>query len=54
LKTHPILVSYPVKGEELVIVEALKVRALPEGSCEYLIEFLRMYRDVAQIVVNEL
>jgi hypothetical protein len=25
-------VSYPVRGEEPVVVEALRVRALPEGS----------------------
>ncbi len=48
------MVSYPVKGEEPVVVEALKVRAVPEGSCEHLIEFLKIYRDAVQIVVNEL
>jgi len=26
------LLSYPVRGEEPALVEALKVRALPEGS----------------------
>jgi hypothetical protein len=30
-----------VKGEEPVVVEALKTRALPEGSYDYLLEFLR-------------
>jgi len=47
-------VSYPVKGEELVVVEALKVRALPEGSCDQLLDFLKLYRDAVQIVVNEI
>jgi hypothetical protein len=46
------LVSYSVRGEELVVVEALKVRALPEGSYDNLLEFLRLYRDAVQIVVN--
>ena len=36
------------------VVEALRVRAVPEGSHDRLLEFLRMYRDAAQIVVNEL
>ena|GEM_PF-2849559 len=31
MKTQFIVVSYPVRGEELAVVEALKVRALPEG-----------------------
>jgi len=43
-----------MKGEELTVVETLKMRALPEGSCEHLLEFLRMYRDAVQLVVNEL
>ena len=43
-----------MRGEELTVVEALKVRALPEGSCDSLIEFLRMYRDAVQMVMNEL
>ena len=42
-----------MRGEEPV-VETLKVRALPEGSCDHLLEFLRMYRDALQLVVNEL
>jgi putative transposase len=45
-------VSYPVRGEEPVVVEALKVRALPEGSCDKLLEFLRLYRDAVQMVVD--
>ncbi|MEM4665581.1 MAG: RNA-guided endonuclease TnpB family protein [Sulfolobales archaeon] len=43
-----------MRGGELV--EALKVRALPEGSDDYdaLVEFLRLYRDATQLVVNNL
>ncbi|MEM2287824.1 MAG: zinc ribbon domain-containing protein [Sulfolobales archaeon] len=38
------------------LVEALKVRALPEGSDDHgaLVEFLRLYRDAVQFVVNKL
>ena len=54
IETYLIVVSYPVRGEELAVVEALKVRALPEGSDEHLLEFLRVYRDAVQLVVNEL
>jgi len=43
-----------VRGEELAVVEALKARALPEGSCDALLEFLRLYRDAVQMVMNEL
>ncbi|MEM2077615.1 MAG: zinc ribbon domain-containing protein [Sulfolobales archaeon] len=48
------VVNYSVRGGELV--EALKVRALPEGSDDRnaLIEFLKLYRDVLQLVVNRL
>jgi len=45
------LVSYPVRGEEPALVEALKVRALPEGSYDKLLDFLRLYRDAVQMVV---
>jgi putative transposase len=45
-------VSYPVRGEEPVVVEALKARALPEGSYDRLLEFLRLYRDAVQSVVD--
>jgi hypothetical protein len=45
-------VSYPARGEEPAVVEALKVRALPEGSCDKLLEFLRLYRDAARMVVD--
>jgi hypothetical protein len=48
------LVSYPVRGEEPVVVEALKMRALPEGSCDKLLEFLRLYRDAVQTVVDKI
>jgi putative transposase len=47
-------VSYPVRGEEPAVVEALKVRALPEGSCDKLLEFLRLYRDAVQMVVDRI
>ena len=43
-----------MRGEEPVVVEALKARALPEGSCDKLLEFLRLYRDAVQIVVNRI
>ncbi|MEM1623325.1 MAG: hypothetical protein QW543_04220 [Sulfolobales archaeon] len=48
------VVSYSVRGGELA--EALRVRALPEGSDDRdaLVEFLRLYRDVLQLVVNRL
>jgi putative transposase len=45
-------VSYSVRGEEPVVIEALKVRALPEGSCDHLLELLRLYRDAVQSVVD--
>jgi len=41
-----------VGGEEPVVVEALKMRALPEGSCDKLLEFLKLYRDALQMVVD--
>jgi putative transposase len=47
-------VSYSVKGEEPIVVEALKMRALPEGSYDYLLEFLKLYRDAVQLVVNRI
>ena len=43
-----------MRGEELVVVEALKMKALPEGSCDKLLEFLRLYRDAVQIVVDKI
>ncbi|MEM4984429.1 MAG: IS200/IS605 family accessory protein TnpB-related protein, partial [Sulfolobales archaeon] len=48
------MVSYSVRGGELV--EAPKMRALPESSDDYLtlLEFLRLYRDALQLVVNRL
>ena len=46
--------SYPVRGEEPGVIEALKVRALPEGSCDKLLEFLRLYRDAVQMVVDRI
>jgi putative transposase len=41
-----------MRGEEPVVNEALKVRALPEGSYDKLLEFLRLYCDAVQIVVD--
>lgn len=46
--------SYPVRGEQLVVVEALRMRVVPKGSYVHLLEFLRLYRDAVQMVVNEL
>jgi putative transposase len=43
-----------MRGEELVVNEALKVRALPEGSYDNLLEFLRLYRDAIQIIVDRI
>ena len=43
-----------MRGEEPVVVEALRVRALPEGSCDKLLEFLRLYRDAVQMVVDRI
>jgi hypothetical protein len=37
-----------------VVVEALRMRAAPEGSRDHLLEFLKLYRDAVQLVVNEL
>jgi len=47
-------VSYSVKVGELV--EALKMRALPESSDDHgaLVEFLKLYRDAVQLAVNNL
>ncbi|MEM4659782.1 MAG: hypothetical protein QW741_04430 [Sulfolobales archaeon] len=38
------------------LVEALRMRALPESSDDHdaLIEFLKLYRDATQLVVNNL
>jgi hypothetical protein len=49
-----ILVSYSVRGKEPIVVEALKARALPEGNHDYLLEFLRLYRDAVQMVVDRI
>jgi len=43
-----------MKGEQLIVVETLRVRAVPEGSCDQLLDFLKLYRDAVQLVVNEL
>jgi hypothetical protein len=47
-------VSYSVRGEEPVLVEALRMRALPEGSYDNLLEFLKLYRDAVQMVVDRI
>ena len=38
--------------KERELVEALRVKALPEGSDEKLLEFLKLFRDATQLVVN--
>ena len=43
-----------MRGGELVVNEALKVRALPESSYDKLLEFLKLYRDAIQIVVDKI
>jgi len=43
-----------MRGGELVVNEALKTRALPEGSYDKLLEFLRLYRDAVQIIVDRI
>jgi len=43
-----------VRGGEPVVVEALKARALPEGGCDKLLEFLRLYRDAVQVIVDRI
>jgi len=47
-------VSYSVRGEEPVVIEALRVRALPEGSYDHLLEFLKLYRDAVQLVIDRI
>ncbi|WP_158543159.1 IS200/IS605 family accessory protein TnpB-related protein [Acidilobus sp. 7A] len=44
--------SCPVRGEGPALVETLRVRALPEGGSDDLLEFLRLYRDAVQTVVD--
>jgi len=43
-----------VRGEEPALVEALRMRALPEGSCDKLLEFLRLYRNAVQMIVDKI
>jgi len=43
-----------VRGGEPVVIEALRVRALPEGGYDHLLEFLRLYRDAVQMVVDRI
>jgi putative transposase len=42
-----------MRGEEPV-VEALRVRALPEGGYDHLLEFLKLYRNAVQMVVDSI
>jgi len=42
-----------MRSGEPVVVEALKVRALPGGSCDRLLEFLRLYRDADHLVMSK-
>ena len=44
--------SYPVRDEQPVVVEALRMRVVPKGSYVHLLEFLRLYRDAVQMVVT--
>uniref|UniRef100_A0A7J2U3P0 Transposase n=1 Tax=Ignisphaera aggregans TaxID=334771 RepID=A0A7J2U3P0_9CREN len=43
-----------MRGEEPALVEALRMRALPEGSCDKLLEFLRLYRNAVQMIVDKI
>jgi putative transposase len=42
-----------VRGGEPV-VEALRMRALPEGGYDHLLEFLKLYRDAVQLVIDRI
>jgi len=41
-----------VRGEGPALVETLRMRALPEGGGDDLLEFLRLYRDAVQAIVD--
>jgi len=41
-----------VRGEGPAVVETLRMRALPEGGGDELLEFLRLYRDAVQAIVD--
>jgi putative transposase len=43
-----------MRGEEPAVIEALKTKALPEGSCDHLLEFLKLYRDAVQMIVDRI
>jgi putative transposase len=43
-----------VRGGEPVVIEALRVRALPEGGYDHLLEFLKLYRNAVQMIVNRI
>jgi len=47
-------VSYSVRGEEPIVIEALRMRALPEGGYDHLLKFLRLYRDAVQLVIDRI
>jgi len=49
-----VLVSRSVRGGEPVVIEALRVRALPEGGYDHLLEFLKLYRNAVQMIVNRI
>ena len=43
-----------MRVREPVLIETLKMRALPEGSHDKFLEFLRLYRDAVQLVVDRI
>uniref|UniRef100_A0A7J2U5N8 Cas12f1-like TNB domain-containing protein n=1 Tax=Ignisphaera aggregans TaxID=334771 RepID=A0A7J2U5N8_9CREN len=43
-----------MRGGEPVVIEALRVRALPEGGYDHLLEFLKLYRDAVQMIVDRI
>ena len=43
-----------MRGGEPVVIEALRVRALPEGGYDHLLEFLKLYRNAVQMIVNRI
>jgi hypothetical protein len=47
-------VSYSMRDEELVVIETLKVRALPESNYDHLLNFLRLYCNADQVIVNRI
>jgi putative transposase len=43
-----------MRGGEPVVIETLRMRALPEGNYDHLLEFLRLYRDAVQMIVDRI